>query len=293
MNSNQLEYFLTVCRTNNISTASEELFLTRQALSKSIQALEDEVGVELFVRRNTGLYLTEAGTILREFALQNKLMWDRTLAKILDQKKEHFLRLGCHLTHLPDEVIEFFIGFQDSFPNVTISLHDNEDYTTLFKSLRSNELDIAYARRHPEEEDLSWVFVRDFNVSMLVNKDNPLASQKEIDWLTDLRGLTCYVLSKDTIVELTPFATDAGLILEYMTPSIAALRVALNHNRGIFFAPSFSASVFISDFIVARKVKYPLTTSGYFVFRTNPPPLIKQYLEYLKDFAYLSIHQHD
>ena len=61
MNITQLRYVLTVAHKNNISTAADSLYVTQQAMSKSIASLEKEWGVKLFTRTNSGTELTYIG----------------------------------------------------------------------------------------------------------------------------------------------------------------------------------------------------------------------------------------
>ncbi len=53
--------FEAAARHLSFTKAAEELFVTQSAISRQIQALEARLGVALFVRRNRGLALTEAG----------------------------------------------------------------------------------------------------------------------------------------------------------------------------------------------------------------------------------------
>ncbi|MDR1014402.1 MAG: LysR family transcriptional regulator [Coriobacteriales bacterium] len=291
MNSRQLEYFVTLCRTGNVTSASEELFLTRQALSKSLRALEEEVGSRLFVRKSNGVELTEAGHTVRDSAQQILLMWNHALDRVSMREVERIIRLGVHMTHITDEAIDFCMAYQDKASNVRIELYDNEDYTSLFKLLRENRLDIANVRKRPENEDLKWFKTRDCIVYLMVHKDNPLAELDSVDFMRDLKGCRSYVVSRDTIAEMTPYANEAGIVLEYMTPSLLALRVALNHNRGVFFSPDISAKMLASETIVARRVDaFPLETVNYFVYRPNPSALIVEYLDYLQGFSSLPVH---
>jgi DNA-binding transcriptional LysR family regulator len=292
VNTKQLEHFLTVCRTGNISSASEELFLTRQALSKSIRALEQELNVRLLTRTSSGVDLTEAGSIIRDCAQQNLLMWEYAIERAMKTTAPHTIRLGAHLNHLTGEAIDFIMAYQDKMPGVKITLHDYEDYSQLFKLLRENKLDMVNARKHPEGEDLKWFKTMDCAVYLLANKENPLMKKSSVDFMRDLRGCLCFVFSRDTIAELSPYANEAGFVMEYMTPSYLALDVALSHNRGLFFAPSINVSVIVNDTIVARKIdKFPIETSNYFVYRVNTPTHITGFLEYLKGFSSLPMHQ--
>jgi len=53
--------FEAAARHLSFTKAAEELFVTQSAVSRQIQALEQQLGVALFLRRNRGLTLTEAG----------------------------------------------------------------------------------------------------------------------------------------------------------------------------------------------------------------------------------------
>lgn len=61
MELKRLTYFLEVERQGSISRAADVLGMSQQALSKSIIALENELGVHLFDRLKTGVRLTDSG----------------------------------------------------------------------------------------------------------------------------------------------------------------------------------------------------------------------------------------
>ena len=59
LNLIQLSYFCTLYKEQNYSKAAEKLFLSRQALKKSVSSLEDAIGCELFERDQTRLNPTK------------------------------------------------------------------------------------------------------------------------------------------------------------------------------------------------------------------------------------------
>src|SRR5450759_5270345 len=59
-----LRAFEAVARHLNFRAASEELSLTQSAVSRQIQAMEEEVGVGLFLRHTRAVELTAAGAQL-------------------------------------------------------------------------------------------------------------------------------------------------------------------------------------------------------------------------------------
>ena len=52
--------FYTVAKTQNISKAAKELYISQPAISKQIRQLEAELGCSLFTRSGRTLSLTEA-----------------------------------------------------------------------------------------------------------------------------------------------------------------------------------------------------------------------------------------
>ena len=59
----QVQAFIEVARTGNVSRAAEALYVTQPALTARIQALEKELGEALFVRTGRGVRLTDAGRV--------------------------------------------------------------------------------------------------------------------------------------------------------------------------------------------------------------------------------------
>lgn len=61
MNWNDLKYYLTVARVNNITEASVILGVSASTVARRISALEKGLGTSLFNKRSTGYFLSEAG----------------------------------------------------------------------------------------------------------------------------------------------------------------------------------------------------------------------------------------
>lgn len=66
MELRQLKYFLAVADARSFVAAANSLFISRQAVSKSIAQLEAELNVELFQRDSSGAILTPVGILFYE-----------------------------------------------------------------------------------------------------------------------------------------------------------------------------------------------------------------------------------
>ena len=56
MNLQHLEYFITIAKTKNFTTASNILLVTQPALSKAISKLEEELEVPLFKKSGRSIF---------------------------------------------------------------------------------------------------------------------------------------------------------------------------------------------------------------------------------------------
>ncbi len=72
----KIQTFLCAAETLSLSEAAKQLHLTQPAVSHQVKLLEQELGVKLFIRTNTGLKMTEAGELL--------LPWSRRLLHDVD-----------------------------------------------------------------------------------------------------------------------------------------------------------------------------------------------------------------
>lgn len=64
----QIEAFLEVARQGNVGRAAPRIFVSQPALTARIQALEAELGVELFHRTSRGMQLTSIGQAFQPYA---------------------------------------------------------------------------------------------------------------------------------------------------------------------------------------------------------------------------------
>lgn len=56
-----LEYFVALAESKSINEAAKKVFIAQSGLTKSLQAMEDELGFQLFTRTTSGVQLTPAG----------------------------------------------------------------------------------------------------------------------------------------------------------------------------------------------------------------------------------------
>jgi len=79
----QIKYFLAVVNCNSFIEAAEQCFISQSAISQQINALEDDLGVQILKREKRKLSLTAAG----EYLYQNG-------AALLEKRPKQLLHRG-------------------------------------------------------------------------------------------------------------------------------------------------------------------------------------------------------
>ena len=96
MDIRQLKYFVAVANERNFTRASEVLHIAQPPLSRQIQLLEEELGVQLILRNSRPLRLTEAGRVFYEQALQiiNRLDQLKTATRQIGLQQRETVSIG-------------------------------------------------------------------------------------------------------------------------------------------------------------------------------------------------------
>ena len=91
-----LNYFLAIAREESFTKAAQQLHITQPTLSRQIAQLEEELGVDLFVRSNHNIILTEDGMILKRRAQEILSLADKTKRDFLhkDENLEGVISIG-------------------------------------------------------------------------------------------------------------------------------------------------------------------------------------------------------
>ena len=119
-----VRYFVVTAQEANITRAAAKLNISQPPLSKQIKELEDELGVELFIRGKRPLRITEEGRKLYRRAQQILELADRTRAEFEDLKGAPHGNLCLAIVEgrAPFVAARWIAGFHDEYPLVHYSL---------------------------------------------------------------------------------------------------------------------------------------------------------------------------
>ncbi|MEM7601867.1 MAG: LysR family transcriptional regulator [Verrucomicrobiota bacterium] len=175
----QLEQFVAVSRTQNITKAAKELNLSQSALSRSIQKLEDQIGQPLFERTPRKVVLTDLGELFLDRAKEILLLAEDAFSLLSEAGQSGRIRLGAIPTIAPYYLPAVLSGFAKKFPDISILVQ--EDTTeNLIKHCSHREIDLAILALPITAKYLETETLFDEELSLVVSQDHNLAIQDEI-----------------------------------------------------------------------------------------------------------------
>ena len=127
MNEKQLTLFLAVAEHGSFSKAEEAEYISKQAMLRQINSLEQEVGVPLMVRSTSGISLTPAGDAFYQGAKELLALRKDVLARCRGTEPQpEVLRIGQveHQTLL-HRVTDAFMA---KYPNDMKVYYESEDF---------------------------------------------------------------------------------------------------------------------------------------------------------------------
>lgn len=138
-----LKKFCVVAKYCSFTKASEKLFISQPALSKSIKLLEEQMNIKLFIRTKKSVELTKEGDILYQL-LYPKIEYISNLDAIIDSfrsKHNTNLRIGCNATITKYVLTPILKNFLENHKDINLSIKNDTTYN-LISLLQKKELDL-------------------------------------------------------------------------------------------------------------------------------------------------------
>lgn len=262
-----LQHFSVLAEERHFSRAAQRLHLTQSALSRSIQSLEDTLGLVLLDRGASGVTLTQAGSMVLERAR-------RILAEAAELQRHAQQIRGCDSGR-----VSFGVG---AFPAATflsplltrlaqhhpgLSVHvEIESWQRLLDKLQQDKLDFAVAVTHslPPPADFSVYPLPPQHGGLFVRQGHPLLNSppRQIrSGLQDFR-LATTLLPQRARAYLSRFyrvPDPAELPIAFECDSIATLRDVVQGSDIVLFCTREAVAAELRD---GNLVALPVTLPG-------------------------------
>lgn len=234
----RMQYFVSIVKHDSFTEAAEENFISQSAISQQMHALEEDLGVQLFVRKNRAFELTEAGKYLyhQSLSMLNDVdMVKKEIVRIAGGS-DKILRIGYLRSLGSKEIGNAVALFTDRHQDMDVEL-EKGNHEELFERMKNGTLDLVIndQRRAFSDAYVNFELVT-LQLYVELNKKNYLSG---LEFLSpeDVRKFPCILISsKEQQTEEQEFYGEVlGIGTHYIfSESIEEARLLVSGNRGYF-----------------------------------------------------------
>lgn len=277
-----LKYFQTVAKTQHMTNAAKKLHIVQPALSRVINSLEKELGVELFDRNGKTISLNENGEMFLETVNETLSVLENGVKKLLDSNNQSTSEIKLLVLAGSNTLPNLILDFKKVYPETTFKLLQNVNGEIDFKdfdfcisstldkvinpfsiTLLEEELFIGIRNSHPLASKDS-IFLEE------ISNENFISFQSNKPFRTISHSLCQYAGFKPKIV----FESDVPYIVRQLI--VAGL--------GISFIPEISWNIHEDDSLKLLKVIDPVC-KRYINISWHPDNYMGKYAKEFRDFA--------
>lgn len=197
MNLLHLKYAIEVAKTGSINKAAEALLIAQPNLSRSIKELEADLGIQIFERTVKGMLLTPEGEEFISYA--NDILSQIESVEKLYKNGVPIKRRFSVSVPRATYISEAFAQFSKNLPKESVEIFYKE--TNSSRTIKNITYDdyklgiVRYAENYDkyfksmfDEKGLTYELISEFHYVLLMKKDSPLATLREIHF-SDLENL--------------------------------------------------------------------------------------------------------
>src|SRR6476620_9730303 len=241
----QLRTFNEIAETLNFTKASERLNLTQSAVSHQIKALEDELGIKLFVRGKRGVKLTDAGRSAIESSrkILDEVESMRQRVAEREQALAGRVRVAAATQALVYLFAPLFEHFMDSHESVELVFRTTANTEQTIGDIVEGIADVGFASMAVYSPTLEVIELFNDELVLVVGKKHKLSSRKNVSigeiekerWILFERGASIRRATDDFFKNVRVKPEKA---LESNDTYFVKLMV--EHGLGISLMPSWS-----------------------------------------------------
>jgi DNA-binding transcriptional LysR family regulator len=188
-----IRYFRAVTETGSIKQAAVALRIAPSAISRQMQAIEEELSVKLFERGARGMALTGAGHLLYRYAVENRSQLDNIRVRVqeFDALRRGQVKIATVEGMLANFLSNFVIELARDYPGISVSITvlGSRDVAEM---VGRNDVDLGLVFGRAPRRDLIELARMRQSLCLIVSPRHPLASRDHCT-MKDLAGLRVVV----------------------------------------------------------------------------------------------------
>ncbi|WP_130836105.1 LysR family transcriptional regulator [Lachnoclostridium sp. Marseille-P6806] len=145
MSISRYQIFLKAAETGSVSRTAEAMGYTQSGISHVIRGLEEELGIQLFIRRRNGVELTANGQRILPY-VRNVLREEENLRSFtydMNNKVEGTLRIGSFSSVTESWLPDMVLYFREHYPLVKLEIMDG-NYDEIRSWIRQGIADVGF-----------------------------------------------------------------------------------------------------------------------------------------------------
>ncbi|HEX7973550.1 MAG TPA: LysR family transcriptional regulator [Anaerolineales bacterium] len=268
LSTHQLNVFLAATETLNFTRAARRLQVTQPSVSQQIQALEERLGLPLFVRSGRNVELTEAAQVL--IPLARELVYlsvqvEETIASLKGDVHGHLI-VGCSTSTGRYILPRLLASFHRQHPQIRTTCQVTTPDQAL-QLLAEGKVHLVLASNPPPCQDIEFCKFTDEEILLVVPMDHPWAHRSRIglpelleaDFILPEAGSETYTAIREALAE-------AGMAMDQLRNlvslgSLESIAFSIQEGLGIGFLPKL-----VINRLVQGKVA-PVQVSGLNIHR--------------------------
>ncbi|MEY4538598.1 MAG: hypothetical protein RLZZ306_355 [Bacteroidota bacterium] len=249
MELRQLKYFVAIAEELHFGNAANKLFVSQSALSQQIQLLENEIGIELFVRikrkQQRKVELTEAGNA---FLIDSRKILQLSQKAVENARRiglhQEIIRLGVYKMLLKERIIEVIALFSKHFPTVEMKIIELPTYQSVQDGLMEETIDLGLTLLPLINDLLTAKTTQQGHLKVIMSINHPLAKQDFLKlsdfqhekWVEISKSLHPFYDEIESACQEAGFSRIPNIIQEVSSLELLCSLVSLG--IGIAFVPS-------------------------------------------------------
>ena len=258
-----------------LTQAAELLNLTQSALSHQVKGIEDQAGVELFVRRSKPLKLSAAGQRLLKLAekiLPELEAMEAEFEGLRSGKSGRMhIAIECHACF--EWLFPVLEEFRKAWPDVDVDIRPGLAFDAL-PALQREEVDLVVSSDPETLDGVTFSGLFDYEPVFVSSAQHPLAAKSFVE-AEDFRGelLITYPVERSRLDVfsqlLTPAKVEPRAVRQVELTAVILLLVA--SNRGVAVLPDWVVREvrYHSDYVTRPITERGLTRRLYAATRTD------------------------
>ncbi|MFI3208002.1 MAG: LysR family transcriptional regulator [Eubacteriales bacterium] len=203
MTLQQLRQVIAIADSNSMNEAAKKLFISQPSLSSTVKDLEEELGLELFIRSNRGIQTTLDGAEFLGYARQVVEQYELLEDKYIEQKaKKKFSVSTQHYTFAVKAFVEMVkkVGMDE----YEFAIHETKTFDVIqnVKTYQSelgilylNDMNEQFMSKILKENNQEFIELFQCETYVYIYREHPLAS-KEIISMKELEDYPCIAFTQ-------------------------------------------------------------------------------------------------